>query len=177
MVKSTFIIGGCRCGKSSHALQVAESVPGRRKLFIATCVPQDEEMKTRVGRHQADRGPRWRALEEPVNLAQAVAANQDTADVMLIDCLTLWLSNLMLANQTDEALYDHVDGLCGAVEKTACPVILVSNEVGAGIVPENALARRYRDLVGRMNQRMAAVSQRVIWMVAGIPVPIKTQIE
>jgi adenosylcobinamide kinase/adenosylcobinamide-phosphate guanylyltransferase len=173
-MKSTiFVIGGCRSGKSSHALRLGESLPGRHKLFVATCVPQDSEMHQRVQRHQQDRGPQWSTLEVPVELAQSIVQFGASADLMLVDCLTLWVSNLMLAHENQKPIDDCVEGLCAVLRDPPCPLVLVSNEVGAGIVPENPLARRFRDIVGWTNQQVAAACRQVIWMVAGIPVPIK----
>lgn len=173
MHPTTLIIGGCRSGKSRHALQLAEASGTQRKLFIATCVPQDDEMRERVRRHQEERGKQWQALEVPVELSDAISRSGTDDGLILIDCLTLWISNLVLENDDDGAIYQHIDELCEALTSPRCPIILVSNEVGTGIVPENALARRYRDLVGRANQQVAAACGQVIWMVAGIPVTIK----
>lgn len=173
MNPTTFIIGGCRSGKSGHALRLGESLRGGRKLFVATCVPQDGEMRQRVLRHQQDRSPQWSTLETPVELAQSIAQNGPDADLMLIDCLTLWVSNLMLTYEDQKPIDDRVEGLCAVLRNPPCPLILVSNEVGAGIVPENPLARRFRDIVGWTNQQVAAACRQVIWMVAGLPVPIK----
>lgn len=173
MHTSTLIIGGCRSGKSRHALQIAETSGTRQKLFIATCVPQDEEMRERVRRHQQERGDDWQALEVPIEVASAIARKGVDAGLILVDCLTLWISNIMLENETEDAIHRRIDALCDLLTAPPCPVILVSNEVGTGIVPENALARHYRDLVGRANQQVAAACRQVIWMVAGIPVTIK----
>lgn len=170
---TTLIIGGCRSGKSRQALALADAVQARRKWFIATCQPQDAEMLERVRRHQQERGPDWRTIEAPIALTQAVRQHARSDDVVLIDCLTLWASNMMLTHKEDACIYHFIDQLCALLAAPPCPVILVTNEVGAGIVPENPLARRYRDLVGRINQQTASAAQRVIWMVAGIPVTIK----
>jgi adenosylcobinamide kinase / adenosylcobinamide-phosphate guanylyltransferase len=166
------VIGGCRSGKSSHALNLAESM-GRRRVFVATCVPHDDEMRRRVARHQAERSDSWQTLEIPVDLAGAIAENSPLADVMLVDCLTLWLSNLLMETDDVDRIRKVIDGLAEAVQKAPHAIVLVSNEVGAGIVPENRLARLYRDLAGWTNQALAAVCDRVVWTVAGIPVTIK----
>jgi len=173
MSTTTFVMGGCRSGKSSHALALAESRAGKRNCFIATCVAYDAEMRDRVRRHQAERSERWRTVEAPVDLPDAVAGEAKTVDVMIIDCLTLWMNNLILDEQSDAAILERVDHLAGILEKARCPIFVVSNEVGAGIVPENQLARRFRDLTGFANQRVAACADAVIWMVAGIAVPVK----
>jgi adenosylcobinamide kinase/adenosylcobinamide-phosphate guanylyltransferase len=166
------VLGGCRSGKSGHALQMAESM-GPRRVFVATCVPHDDEMQARVDRHRRERSATWRTLEIPVNLADAVRAHSPAADVMLVDCLTLWLNNLLMQNQDINRIRRRIDDLAQAVKTAPRAVILVSNEVGAGIVPENRLARLYRDLAGWTNQAVAAACDRVVWTIAGIPVTIK----
>ena len=166
------VLGGCRSGKSSHALSLADGMGGRR-VFVATCVPRDDEMKERVDRHRRERDDSWKTLEVPVDLAGAITAHSPTADVMLVDCLTLWLSNLLVQTQDIGRIRRQIDDLAEAVKAAPHAVILVSNEVGAGIVPENRLARLYRDLAGWTNQAMAAACDRVVWTVAGIPVTIK----
>jgi len=168
-----FVIGGCRSGKSRQALETAGAMAGSRKIFIATCIPHDVEMKQRVDRHQKERGRDWRTVETPVELPQAIAENSRQADVLLVDCLTLWISNLLLETDDDEIILKQVLSLTQSVRSAGCPIVLVSNEVGTGIVPENKLARRFRDLVGSANQAVAAQADRVVWMVAGIPVMIK----
>ena len=168
-----FILGGCRSGKSRHALKLAEDIPCRKKVFIATCLPLDEEMKKRIERHQRERKRTWTTIEVPVLLPEAIDKNSQKSDVILIDCLTLWISNLLLENDNQEKLAGHVDRLIKSLENALCPIIMVSNEVGAGIVPETRLGRLFRDVVGFANQKIAACSNAVIWMVAGIPVKIK----
>ena len=159
MNKKIFVLGGCRSGKSGFALETAQKFPGDRKVFIATCIPHDDEMKLRVARHQ----------QEPEEIVEA----DGKASVLLVDCLTLWINNLLMENYDSEQILEQVQSLTRAVSLASCPVILVSNEVGAGIVPENKLARLYRDLVGWANQAVAACVDQVVWTVAGIPVTIK----
>jgi adenosylcobinamide kinase/adenosylcobinamide-phosphate guanylyltransferase len=168
--ESIFVVGGCRSGKSRHALELAEKITDIHRVFIATCVPYDEEMKDRVRRHRQDRGSTWTTVDAPVELADAILKQSQNARVILADCLTLWMSNLLMES---ENLESRVEELTAAINKVQCPVIIVSNEVGTGIVPENALARQYRDAVGLANQKVAACVDKVIWMVAGIPVPVK----
>jgi adenosylcobinamide kinase/adenosylcobinamide-phosphate guanylyltransferase len=172
-MKKIFVIGGCRSGKSRHALELAEQMPGTRKVFVATCVPRDEEMNQRVSRHRQERSSSWITLEVPVCLADTVRQKSGEYDLMLIDCLTLWMSNLLLETEDFEAIDRHVTDLTRALEVARCPVILVSNEVGTGIVPENRLARLFRDATGFSNQKVATCADEVVWMVAGIPVKIK----
>jgi len=171
--KITFVIGGCRSGKSRHALELAEKISKDGKIFIATCLPADEEMKERVAHHQKERGAGWSTVESPIFLPQAVLENSRKASVILADCLTLWISNLLLDTDESQKIDEHIRYLIQSFEKAECPVILVSNEVGAGIVPENQLARQFRDIVGHTNQKVAAAADKVIWMVAGIPVHVR----
>lgn len=172
MKETIFVIGGCRSGKSSHALHMADQIPGK-KIFIATCMPQDKEMEQRVLRHQEQRNGAWETLEVPFFLPEAIHKNGIKGHVILVDCLTFWINNLILDNDKPENIDKHIQKLTHSIEKAKCPVILVSNEVGTGIVPENELARLFRDIAGFTNQKVAARVDQVIWMVAGIPVKIK----
>jgi adenosylcobinamide kinase / adenosylcobinamide-phosphate guanylyltransferase len=171
--QATLITGGCRSGKSRHAQHLAEQVLGAKRCYIATCVPRDAEMQQRVERHQAERGVDWQTVEEPMQIAAAIDALGPRSSVLLVDCLTLWISNLMGAGREMDAVVAAAHELAASVARSACPLFLVTNEVGAGIVPENALARAYRDTAGLVNQIVAAACDRVIWTVAGIPVQIK----
>jgi adenosylcobinamide kinase / adenosylcobinamide-phosphate guanylyltransferase len=168
--ENIFVIGGCRSGKSRHALELSEKISDIHRVFIATCVPYDEEMKDRVRRHRQDRDSSWATVDAPVELADAILKYSQSAHVILADCLTLWMSNLLMESENME---NRVEQLTVAINQALCPVIIVSNEVGTGIVPTNALARQYRDAVGYANQKVAACVDRVIWMVAGIPVLVK----
>lgn len=167
------MLGGCRSGKSRHALELADSETGRNNIFAATCVPADEEMKARVLRHQQQRHRKWTTVEVPLALAGAIKKHAAEANVILVDCLTLWIGNLMERHNNDEPVMEQVAGLAEALDSAACAVFVVSNEVGTGIVPENATARRFRDLAGFANQHVAACADRVTWMVAGIGVRIR----
>jgi adenosylcobinamide kinase / adenosylcobinamide-phosphate guanylyltransferase len=169
----TFILGGCRSGKSGFALQTANAIAAGRRVFIATSMPLDDEMKDRVARHRAERGTGWNTVEAPLALAQAIAENARNGCVLLVDCLTLWISNMLLSTSAPAAVEARIPLLIETLAQAACPVVLVSNEVGAGIVPENKLARQFRDLAGTANQAVAAAAHRVVWVVAGIPVTIK----
>ena len=176
-MSTTLVIGGCRSGKSSHALHLADRMGNVRKIFLATCIPRDEEMHQRVTLHQAERGDGWIAVETPLFVSEAIRDIGPNADVLLVDCLTLWVSNLMMEQAEPDAPKDllaaHTCRLIESLATAACPVILVTNEVGAGIVPDNPLARTFRDAVGQVNQQIAACVDQVIWMVAGIPLKIK----
>ena len=176
-MSTTLVIGGCRSGKSSHALYLADRIGNAGKIFLATCIPRDDEMHQRVSRHRAERGAGWTAVETPVFLSEAIRDIGPNADVLLVDCLTLWVSNLMMEHADPDAPKDFLAVQTGrlmeSLRAAACPVILVTNEVGAGIVPDNPLGRLFRDAVGQLNQQIAACVDQVIWMVAGIPVKIK----
>jgi len=173
MAHVTLILGGCRSGKSGFALKTANETKADQRIFIATAVALDEEMRARVKQHRADRGAGWMTVEAPLALAEAVTTHAGQGCVILVDCLTLWVSNLLLEVQDPAQAAERIPDLVNAVRAAPCPVILVSNEVGSGIVPENQLARRFRDLAGMANQAVAACAHTVVWTVAGIPVVIK----
>jgi adenosylcobinamide kinase/adenosylcobinamide-phosphate guanylyltransferase len=168
----TLIIGGARSGKSAHALALAEAEAVRRggaPVMIATAEALDEEMAERIARHRAERGPAWRTIEAPRDLAAALAV-LGAEDCAVVDCLTLWLSNLMFA---EADLAGAAEALLAAAAATPAAVIMVTNEVGMGIVPENALARRFRDEAGRLNRRVADQADRVMVMFAGQALTLK----
>lgn len=169
----TFVIGGCRSGKSSFALDQANQVTGKNKYFIATSVPTDAEMERRVEKHQQERGDDWQTIEEPVRIHEIIRRHSPDASVILVDCLTLWVSNLMFQSHGPDQIDAAIQDLESALADSRCPVFLVSNEVGAGIVPENSLARQFRDFAGLVNQRMAKAADRVVMTIAGIDVQIK----
>jgi adenosylcobinamide kinase/adenosylcobinamide-phosphate guanylyltransferase len=170
----TFVLGGCRSGKSRYALEAARKLPAGQRIFIATAVAFDDEMRQRVARHQAERGREWHTVEAPVELPAALDAHaREPENVVLVDCLTFWVNNLLLESAASSAAQEKIPRLAEAVRSARCPVFLVSNEVGAGIVPDNPLARSFRDIVGSMNQAVAACAAKVVWVVAGIPVSIR----
>ncbi len=169
----TFVIGGCRSGKSDYALTKANLINGNNKYFIATSVPTDSEMKNRVKKHQNERGKEWYTIEEPISIHKAIEDLSKKADVILIDCLTLWVSNLLFDSYDLDGITEGVNKLEYALSNCDCPVYIVSNEVGMGIVPENKLARQFRDYAGFVNQKVAAFSNQVVMTVAGIDVQIK----
>jgi adenosylcobinamide kinase/adenosylcobinamide-phosphate guanylyltransferase len=171
--KKVFVLGGCRSGKSGHALETARKFSSGNKIFIATCIPYDDEMRHRVARHQQERSGLWVTMEAPIHLPEAVIEADRKADVVVVDCLTLWISNLLVENPNTDQILKQFRCLTDAVSAATNPIILVSNEVGAGIVPENKLARQFRDLVGWANQAVAECVDQVVWTVAGIPVTIK----
>ena len=161
----TFIIGGARSGKSTRALQLANATPRR---FVATAEPIDGEMQDRIALHQAERGPDWGIIEAPLEIADAIAAHNE--GTLLIDCLTLWLNNLIYYERDVDT---ETARLTDALSNAKAEIILVSNEVGMAIAPEHALARRFRDQQGRLNQRIAAVADRVELVAAGLPLRLK----
>jgi adenosylcobinamide kinase/adenosylcobinamide-phosphate guanylyltransferase len=163
------ILGGARSGKSRHAQTLAEARAGEL-VFIATGEAFDAEMADRIARHQADRGPRWRTMEAPLALADAIRDAAAPDCLLLVDCLTLWASNLMHANRDVAA---ETAELITALRAASTPVLLVANEVGLGIVPGNALARAFRDTAGRMNQMIAAAADQVTFVAAGLPMRLK----
>jgi adenosylcobinamide kinase/adenosylcobinamide-phosphate guanylyltransferase len=163
------VLGGARSGKSRFAQSRAEALTGGL-VYLATAQAFDEEMRERIALHRADRGPRWSTVEAPLELAETITACSTPETVVLVDCLTLWASNLILAERDMAAA---TEGLVRAVSAARGPVIMVANEVGLGIVPDNALARRFRDLAGRINQEMAAAADEVVVMFAGLPLVLK----
>lgn len=166
--KSLFVLGGARSGKSRHAQAIAEAAAAASSgplVYIATAQAFDDEMRDRIARHQGDRDARWQTVEAPTELAAALRSVDGADTVVLVDCLTLWLSNLILG----EAYIDReVDGLLATLAGLRARIILVSNEVGLGIVPDNALARRFRDAAGLLHQRLAAQVDSVDGVMAGL---------
>jgi len=165
------VLGGARSGKSRFAQGRAEALTGEL-VYLATAQAFDNEMRERIALHRADRGARWSTVEAPLKLAETITACSTPETVVLVDCLTLWASNLLLAEQDTAAA---TEGLVRAVSDARGPIILVANEVGLGIVPDNALARRFRDVAGRINQEMAAAADEVVMMFAGLPLALKSK--
>lgn len=168
-VKSLLVIGGARSGKSRYAQGLAETC-GRQPVLIATAQAGDAEMAARIARHAAERDARWALVEEPAALAEALARETREDRIVVVDCVTLWLGNLFMAEQDPGAATRR---LVQSMAMLAGPVILVSNEVGCGIVPENALARAFRDAQGVLNQALAEACEGVVLVAAGIPVCLK----
>jgi adenosylcobinamide kinase/adenosylcobinamide-phosphate guanylyltransferase len=162
----TLITGGARSGKTRYALEAADDITPR--TYIATAGLLDDEMRERAAHHQRERGTRWRTIEEPFELAPLV---KDLHGLVVVDCLTLWLSNWMLRDDTQ--LERQIDLLCAAFHFTGCQVRAITNEVGCSIVPENLMARHFRDWSGLLNQRVAATADAVYLMVCGIPTRVK----
>jgi adenosylcobinamide kinase / adenosylcobinamide-phosphate guanylyltransferase len=167
VAKITLVLGGARSGKSRHAEELIAASPPPR-IYVATAEAGDAEMAERIARHRARRGSDWRTVEAPRNLEHVLT--ECRAEPVLVDCLTLWLSNLMLANAAIEEEMTRVEK---ALLLATAPKVVVSNEVGSGIVPEHPLGRRFRDAQGIFNQRIAALADRVVLVVAGLPVALK----
>ena len=169
MKKIVFITGGARSGKSSFALKAASGIPGRR-AYIATSEARDEEMRKRIEMHRKQRGNGWDTIEEPLMIADALNNIKGKCGSIVLDCLTLWLSNIMHAKLDMEA---EIERLISSLRSLQACVFIVSNEVGMGIVPENGMAREFRDLAGMLNQRVAEAADEVYLVVSGIPLKIK----
>jgi adenosylcobinamide kinase / adenosylcobinamide-phosphate guanylyltransferase len=165
----TLVLGGARSGKSLWAERLVENAAAGG-TYCATAEPGDAEMAARIAAHRARRGPFWRTVEEPLALAAALAAEAAPDRPFLVDCLTLWLSNLMQAGRAPDG---ETAALAAALRGAAGPVVLVANEVGLGLVPETPLGRRFRDAAGRLNQAVAALADRVVFVAAGLPLVLK----
>lgn len=168
--KLTLVLGGARSGKSRFSEDIVLHSAGS-PVYIATATAYDQEMRDRIHKHKSDRAEGgWKTVEEPLDLAAAISANAQPGNAILVDCLTLWLSNLMMDGRDIDPEFDR---LIDCLKTVSCPVVCVSNEVGMGIVPENALARAFRDHTGRLHQLIAAEAENVVMMVAGLPLSAK----
>jgi adenosylcobinamide kinase/adenosylcobinamide-phosphate guanylyltransferase len=165
----TLILGGARSGKSRHAESLVEALPPPWH-YVATAQAFDDEMRARIALHRERRGQGWVTHEATIELAECLAALGGGPAPILVDCLTLWLTNVMLGERDLEAAAKSLENALGGIE---APVVLVANEVGLGIVPDNPLARRFRDEAGRLHQRLASRADRVLFMVAGLPMVVK----
>ena len=168
----TLVLGGARSGKSRHAEALVRALtpPGGGLIYVATAQALDAEMSARIAAHRDQRGPEWITVDVPLDLVAVLRHEARPGRALLVDCLTLWLSNLMHARRDVAA---DTEALAVALHRPTCPIVLVSNEVGLGIVPENALARAFRDHQGRLNQRIAAIAARVVFIAAGLPITLK----
>ena len=166
--KLTFVLGGAASGKSALAERVVQAT-GKPKVYVATAQAFDDEMKQKIAAHQTSRGDGWETIEEPFDLV-GVLKDQNSTSVVLIDCLTLWLTNILLAERDLDA---ELGQLLAALQGRSCEMVLVSNEVGHGIVPDNALSRRFRAAQGRLNQMVAAEADTVLAVMAGLPIALK----
>ena len=171
MNKITFILGGAKSGKSAYALKLAKN--HKKVAFIATCEPLDREMRKRITLHKNRRPSHWKTFEEPQDLTSLLKEISLKFDAIIIDCLTLMISNLMLKGFREIAIKSKINKMLGILKKIKAQSIIVSNEVGLGLVPENKLARNFRDIAGRINQLVAEKSDEVFFLVSGIPWRIK----
>ena len=171
MTRSLFIVGGARSGKSRFAIE--RFSPDDRVVFVATAEARDEEMAKRIARHRAERPSRWSTLEEPIELVSRLRDLDEGCDGVIVDCLTLWVSNLLLRGERDDAILERADALAGLIRRRRSSITVVSNEVGEGVHPETATGLRFRDALGRVNQQVAAACETVVLMVAGIPLTVK----
>ena len=170
----TLVLGGVRSGKSRYAHQLAAQWD--RVVFVATAKAVDDEMRAKIDRHRDDRPAEWLTVEETLELPTVLQMHDLESDVIVVDCLTIFAANL-LETQGDGAIEQRVSALCEALQSVRCPVVLVSNEVGSGVVPASPLGRRYRDLLGELNQRVARVADDVVLIVAGLPLALKGHLE
>ncbi len=171
MAPSLLIVGGARSGKSRFAVE--RLPPDARIVFVATAEARDEDMAKRIARHRAERPPRWSTVEEPFDLVSRLRGLEGACDGILVDCLTLWVSNLLLRGDRDDAILEEAEALAGLISRRRSRLALVSNEVGEGVHPETATGLRFRDLLGSVNQRVAAACDTVVLMVAGVPLTVK----
>ena len=171
MAKVTFVLGGARSGKSAHAEALAMGVDGSARLvYVATAEIFDDEMESRVALHRDRRGPEWDLVEAPIDLPAAISANGAAGNVLLIDCLSVWATNLLVhEHDTDAARQNLTD----AIASSKAHIILVASETGLGIVPDNRLSRRFRDINGLQNQAIAAIADKVFFMAAGLALRLK----
>jgi adenosylcobinamide kinase/adenosylcobinamide-phosphate guanylyltransferase len=175
----TLVLGGVRSGKSRYAQQLGEQV--ERVLFVATAPASgsDDEMRAKIERHRADRPADWATVEEPLELARVLAEQGAEYDLAIVDCLTLFVANLLHAGEQNDGIGmmdRQMTALCAALAAAPCDVVLVSNEVGSGVVPAYALGRRFRDALGELNQRVAAVADDVLLLMAGLPLALKGKV-
>lgn len=169
--KVILVTGGSRSGKTAHALGLA--MPHTNRIYLATAEAIDDEMKARITRHQKERGENFQTLEEPLDLAGALGRIPAETDVLLIDCMTVWLGNLMHKNGEQAEPYAEVLEFIRALKTPPCTIIIVTNEVGSGIIPHDAMTRTYRDHAGWLNQDIANVADDVILVACGLPLHLK----
>jgi adenosylcobinamide kinase/adenosylcobinamide-phosphate guanylyltransferase len=170
--QTLLVTGSCQSGKSRYAQQWAEGL-GSYRLFLATAKVTDDEMAERIARHRAQRREGWITIEEPLEVHRVFEQRGAEVEVILLDCITVWLSNLLLEDLSNGDITSRVNEMVGVIRQVPCSVALVTNEVGWGVVPPYPLGRRFRDLVGAVNQRLAEMANTVVLMVAGVPLRIK----
>ena len=168
----TLVTGGTRSGKSRFAVELAKTF-GRRVVYVATCQPADAEMRQRIVRHRRTRPDYWITIERPANLPSLLARLNAKSDGVLFDCLTMYVSDLLMKRRSDAAIQRDIRQLCEAIRRVKFPLVMVTNEVGSGVVPDHPLGRRFRDVAGMANQVAARYADRVVFMVSGIPLVVK----
>ncbi len=167
------VIGGAKSGKTGYALKIGEVLCGSRLYYLATAVICDEEMKEKIEIHIQERGDRWKTIEAPYELDKGLVAADGDGHIILVDCLTMWINNLLFKGLTNEEILGRFNKLISTLLCMSATTIVVTNEVGEGIVPADGVTRRFRDLVGKLNQEMASIAKEVFFVVAGIPIKIK----
>ena len=170
--RSVLILGGARSGKSRYAIERALAIGGRT-AFLATAEALDEEMAKRIERHRRERPRDWLTVEEPLDLVAAASDLLTRADLLIIDCLTLWVANRLQREASDGTILAETEALAALMKRRMVTMLLVSNEVGLGVHPETPMGLRYRDLLGAVNQRVAEASDQVVFMAAGLPLKLK----
>ncbi len=173
--ESVLITGGARSGKSSFALKCVSKYA--RKGFIATATAFDDEMRERIRRHKAERDKSFVTVEEPYDIAAVVESLAPSVDSIVIDCITIWLSTVMDRHRDIDGPFPPVERFLSLLDNVPCPLYIVTNEVGMGIVPDNALARRFRDIAGTVNRRIAERADRVVCMISGLPMTLKGSVD
>lgn len=168
---TVIVTGGARSGKSDYAVGLAEKYSPR--VLVAPATPVDKEMARRIERHRRKRGPEWRTVEEPYEVEEAVRQQLSAAGVIVIDCVTIWISNLLISGEDEERILERVDKLAEIISRKPANLIVVTNEVGSGIVPSNEISRKFRDLAGLANRKLAGACELAVLMAMGIPLVIK----
>jgi adenosylcobinamide kinase / adenosylcobinamide-phosphate guanylyltransferase len=172
----TLLLGGARSGKSHYAQQLGAQA--ERVVFVATAQAGDDEMRRKIDLHRHSRPQHWQTVEEPLALAEAIVHHGPACDLLIVDCLTFFAANLLQAQGNEQSSEQaSIDALCLSLASPPCSVVLVSNEVGSGVVPEYASGRRFRDLLGEINQSVARVASNVLLLVAGLPLVLKGQVQ
>lgn len=167
------VLGGCRSGKSRYAEELAQN-KHQRKCYVATLRATDDlEMQKRVALHRQMRGTGWQTIEEPIEIKEVLKAHQYENDVFVVDCITMWITNMVCNNLADESIEEEVRTLVNAFDEIQASVIFVANEVGLGIVPESSMGRRFRDLAGWTNQQLSQACDKVVFVAAGLPMVLK----
>ncbi len=173
MSQVVLVLGGCKSGKTSFALSLATAYEGYKKIYLATSIVCDREMQKRVDRHKKERGDSWTTKEYPYELSKGLYSLMDEGNLIVVDCLTMWINNLLYKGLNEKDIINEIKKVSDVLSNPMGIIILVSNEVGLGIVPSDFVSRQFRDLVGILHQRVAKCADKVYFTVAGIPSLIK----